>query len=314
VNPLSTIFGLGVSARNALYDRGILMTHRLRGPVISVGNLSAGGSGKTPFVILLGELLNSRGINFDVLSRGYGRTSRGATIVDPNGTAQQFGDEPLLIARRLGVSVIVGESRFQAGTLAEARFGTQLHLLDDGFQHRSLARDFDIVLLSREETRDQLLPIGRLREPPSSLQRADAVVLTDEIYPDPTWPQHLAVWRITRGLHLPPISARTVAFCGIARPERFLQQLRTAGMETVAHKFFRDHHAYTRADVNYLLELRDHSGASGFITTEKDAINLQPFKSELEPLAVARVTMDLENADDIVNTMLLTVEKRRQQP
>ncbi len=314
MNPLSSVFGFGVSTRNALYDRGILKARRLCGPVVSVGNLSTGGSGKTPFVILLGELLNSRGINFDVLSRGYGRTSRGATIVDPNGAAQQFGDEPLLIARRLGVPVIVGESRFQAGTLAEAKFGPQLHLLDDGFQHRSLARDFDIVLLSSEDARDQLLPIGRLREPMSSLQRADALVLTEEPNTNPTWPQRLAVWRITRGLALPPISTRPVAFCGIARPERFLQQLRAAGVEPAGHKFFRDHHAYSRADVKHLLELRSRKDASGFITTEKDAINLQEFKSELEPLAIARVTMALENADDVVDTMLLSLEKRGQQP
>ena len=229
-------------------------------------------------------------------------------------SAQQFGDEPLLIARRLRVPVIVGESRFQAGALAEAKFGSQLHLLDDGFQHRSLARDFDIVLLSPEDIQDQPLPAGRLREPLSSLRRADAVVLSDEMDPDPSWSQHAAVWRMRRGLELPSVSGKPVAFCGIAHPERFLQQLRVAGVEPAAYKFFRDHHAYTRTDVDRLLELRQRSNASGFITTEKDAINLQAFKSELEPLGVARVTMTLENADDVMNTMLGVVEKRRQQP
>src|SRR6202142_1506286 len=122
MNPLSSLFGLGVRARNALYDRGLARARRLRGPVVSVGNLSVGGSGKTPFVLLLGELLKARGVNFDVLSRGYGRKSKGVLLVDPAGLPQQFGDEPLLIARKLGVPVIVGEDRYEAGRFAESRF------------------------------------------------------------------------------------------------------------------------------------------------------------------------------------------------
>src|SRR5580704_16224595 len=131
-----------VRARNALYDRALWRTRRLHGAVVSVGNLSAGGSGKTPFVMLLGELLKARAIKFDVLSRGYGRSSKGVRLVDPAGLPQEFGDEPLLIARQLQVPVIVGEDRWEAGRFAEAKFGPQLHLLDDGFQHRALARDF----------------------------------------------------------------------------------------------------------------------------------------------------------------------------
>src|ERR1700683_3402137 len=140
-NPLSAIYGAVVRTRNALYDWKVVRAHALQGSVISVGNLSAGGSGKTPFVILLGELLKARGIRFDVLSRGYGRKSTGVLLVDPAGLAQEFGDEPLLIARKLQVPVIVGEDRYRAGRFAEAKLGPQLHLLDDGFQHRALGRD-----------------------------------------------------------------------------------------------------------------------------------------------------------------------------
>src|SRR3954467_11157687 len=138
MNPLSILFGIGVRTRNALYDRSLIRSQRLRGPVISIGNLSVGGSGKTPFVMLLGELLKARGVKFDVLSRGYGRKSRGVLLVDPGGLPQEFGDEPLLIARKLQAPVIVGEDRFEAGRFAESRFGLQMHLLDDGFQHRGL--------------------------------------------------------------------------------------------------------------------------------------------------------------------------------
>src|ERR1700683_4001044 len=145
-NPLSAIYGAVVRTRNALYDWKVVRAHALQGAVVSVGNLSAGGSGKTPFVILLGELLKERGIRFDVLSRGYGRKTRGVLLVDPGGLPRDFGDEPLLIARRAQVPAVVGEDRYEAGRFAETRFGAQLHLLDDGFQHRGLARDFDIVV------------------------------------------------------------------------------------------------------------------------------------------------------------------------
>src|SRR5712672_3099654 len=148
---MSAIYGGVVGARNALYDRRILKARSLQGPVISVGNLSTGGSGKTPFVILLGELLTARGIKFDVLSRGYGRKTRGVRLVEPGGLARDFGDEPLLIARRLQAPVVVGENRYEAGQFAESRFGPQMHLLDDGFQHRGLARDFDIVMVTPED-------------------------------------------------------------------------------------------------------------------------------------------------------------------
>src|SRR5580700_9156894 len=177
MNPIAGLYRSATALRNTVFDRGILPSRRLQQPVVSVGNLSVGGAGKTPFVIALGELLKARDIRFDVLSRGYGRKTRGVLVVEPAGTARDFGDEPLLIARRLGVPVIVGESRYEAGRLAEQKFQPQLHILDDGFQHRSLARDFDIVLMTECDFDDRMLPSGRLREPLSSLARADAIVL-----------------------------------------------------------------------------------------------------------------------------------------
>src|SRR6266849_1253925 len=194
-NPLSALYGAVVAGRNALYEHGVLRSRRLQGSVISVGNVSTGGSGKTPFVILLGELLKARDIKFDVLSRGYGRGSRGVLLVDPGGLPRDFGDEPLLIARKLQAPVIVGEDRHEAGRFAEERFGAQMHLLDDGFQHRGLARDFDIVLVTPEDARDHLLPAGRLREPLSALRRADAVVLTSGAVPESFPLDGKIVWR-----------------------------------------------------------------------------------------------------------------------
>lgn len=311
MNPLSAIYGSVVGARNALYDRGVLRARRLQGPVISVGNLSTGGSGKTPFVMLLGELLKARGINFDVLSRGYGRESKGVRLVDPAGLPQEFGDEPLLIARKLQVPVIVGEDRYEAGRFAESKFGPQLHLLDDGFQHRRLARDFDIVLVTPQDAKDRLLPAGRLREALGALRRADAVVLSSGAAADSFPVEGKLVWRVRRGIVPENVPPRPVVFCGIARPQSFVLQLRAANIEPVAEAFYRDHHAYSEKDVHELLALKQRSEAGGFVTTEKDAVNLGGYLSTLAPLAVVPVKMELSDAANAVDTMLQKIDERK---
>jgi tetraacyldisaccharide 4'-kinase len=312
VNPLSAIYGSAVRARNALYNRNILRARRLEGPVISVGNLSTGGSGKTPFILLLGELLAGRGLKFDILSRGYGRESRGVLQVDPAGLPQQYGDEPLLLARKLQVPVIVGENRYEAGRFAEVKFGPQFHLLDDGFQHRALARDFNIVLVTPQDAKDRLLPAGRLRESLQSLRRADAIVLTSGASPELFSLEGKIVWRVRRGI-LPGnnIPARPVVFCGIARPQNFVLQLRAANIDPIAEAFYRDHHAYTEKDIAELLDLRQRSDGGGFVTTEKDAVNLGPYLSALNPLAVIPVKMELNDAANAVGTMLHEIEERK---
>jgi tetraacyldisaccharide 4'-kinase len=312
LNPLASIYGGVVGTRNALYERRVLRSRRLQGPVVSVGNLSAGGSGKTPFVILLGELLKTRGVKFDVLSRGYGRESRGVLLVDPGGFAQQFGDEPLLIARKLQVPVIVGEDRFAAGRFAESRFGPQLHLLDDGFQHRALAREFDIVLVTPQDATDRLLPAGRLREPLRSLSRADAVVLSSGAAAESFPLERKLVWRVRRGIRPQNVPPRPIVFCGIARPQNFVLQLRAANIDPVAEAFYRDHHAYSEKDVRELLELKDRSEAGGFVTTEKDAVNLGPYLSAFEPLSVVPVRMELADAANVLDTILLKIGERKQ--
>ena len=312
MNLLSGIYGGGVRVRNALYDRGVLVPKKLQGPVVSVGNLSVGGSGKTPFVILLGELLQARGISFDILSRGYGRITRGVRLVDPGGASADFGDEPLLLARRLAVPVIVGEDRTEAGRFAEQRFPSQLHLLDDGFQHRALSRAFDIVLVTPEDARDRLLPAGRLREPPASLSRADVVVLSSGASPEVFPLNGKLLWRVRRGIAPKNVPSRPVAFCGIARPRNFFLQLRTAGIEPAAEAVYRDHHAYSEQHIHDLLKLRQQSEADGFVTTEKDAVNLGALLSALQPIAVVPVKMELADAANAVDTMLRVIAERTQ--
>jgi tetraacyldisaccharide 4'-kinase len=309
MNPLTALYGAATALRNTMFDRGVLPSRRLERPVVSVGNLSVGGSGKTPFVIALGELLKARGIRFDVLTRGYGRKTRGVLIVETDGNAADFGDEPLLIARRLGVPVIVGESRYEAGRVAERKLQPQLHILDDGFQHRSLTRDFDIVLMTERDFRDRLLPSGRLREPLSSLRRADAVVLPEDLSAQETMLKNFAlqgklIWRMKREIVMPAALVAPIVFCGIARPQQFFAQVRAAGITPAAEIDFRDHHAYDRSDIARLLAMRGEIGAGGFLTTEKDAVNLGSLQADLKPFAVAGLSLTLHHPADVVDAIL----------
>lgn len=310
MNLLSGMFGATVAARNSLYDRGVLRAQRLSAPVVSVGNLSVGGAGKTPFTIALGEELKRHGVRFDVLSRGYGRRTTGTLVVDPNGTPAQFGDEPLLIARKLDVPVIVAKKRYDAGVLGEREFGSELHLMDDGFQHRQLARDFDIVLLTSQDTKDKLLPAGRLREPLAALERADAVVMYDDL-PLPVGITAKAIWRAHREIDVSKVPPGAVAFCAIARPHNFFRELKNAGARCAAELAFRDHRAYAVDDVRKLRELAKQSGANGFVTTEKDLINLGLLAEQLSPLHVVPLRTTIKDADSVVQTLLGTLEKRR---
>jgi tetraacyldisaccharide 4'-kinase len=333
MNPLSAIFGAGVALRNRLYDRGVFKVSKLQRPVVSIGNLSVGGSGKTPFVIALGQMLKDRGIEFDVLSRGYGRSSTGAAVVDPAGSPDQFGDEPLLLARRLQVPVIVGADRYQAGLLAEEKFPSKLHLLDDGFQHRRLHRDFDIVMLPDSDLDAALLPVGRLREPLSSLQRADAVVTArdeedgagevetrDSLEtverpmrqesPPPLMVLPAEIWNMKRNIYLEDVPPKPLAFCGIARPGQFFAGLRELGVEPAKAVAFPDHHRYTEPDIRKLLALQSSTGAGGFITTEKDWINLGPLAERLQPLQVGHLRLIQAEPERVLGTLLGTLEKR----
>ncbi|MGH9523805.1 MAG: tetraacyldisaccharide 4'-kinase [Terriglobales bacterium] len=329
---LDRLFGASVRLRNALYDSGRFHSRHLEGPVVSVGNISVGGAGKTPFVIALGELLKSSGIAFDVLSRGYRRTSKGVLQVDPAGTPADFGDEPLLIAQRLNAPVIVGESRYAAGQWSEGKYGARLHLLDDGFQHRRLARDFDIVLITAADLDDRLLPAGRLREPLASIRRADAVVIAEDVNPTHL-PLHgdQALWRLHRGIEIlggPPwpvlpgwgTTQSTIdnrksevplhAFCAIARPERFFEDLKKHGCSLADTVIFPDHHRYTDSDVKQILSSAAKSNGVGFVTTEKDLINVGPLAAQLQPLHVARVTIELLDSRHAIERMLQTLVHR----
>ncbi len=304
-DPAGWLFGQIVRVRNARYEMGRAPVQRLRLPVISVGNISVGGSGKTPFVQTLGRWLEAQGIAYDILSRGYGRSSQGVLRVEAAGKIELYGDEPVLLARTLKAPVFVGEDRYQAGLAAEA-FGAQsarppqLHILDDGFQHRGLHRDFDLVLLAERDLRGTLLPFGRLREPLSSLARAHAVAAPEELAALLTQPN---IWHIRRRLVLhEPAPTRPLAFCGLAQPRQFWQSLADIGIYPVGTYAFGDHHRYNAKDIALLQRLARQHDANGFLTTEKDMVKLGG--AGLKPITAPALVIEVENANARFSGML----------
>ena len=305
---LMPLYAAAAAAKNAAFDRGWAKPQQLGWPVVSIGNLSVGGSGKTPLVIRLAQLLKSENIPVDVLSRGYGRSNSAVERVDPGGDASRYGDEPLLIARATQVPVYVGASRYEAGLLAERESARQgIHLLDDGFQHRKLARTMDIVVVHAGDFSESLLPAGRLREPLTSLRRASAIVLRAEDrhleaelrkrgISAPVWIQH-------RRLAIEPLSG-AIAFCGVAHPEEFFSELRSQNIDLAATLALRDHQPYSPAQIDRLAALLRRHSADSFVTTEKDAARMtsgQRARIEaIAPLRVARLEVTLEDESAIL--------------
>ncbi|MEO6981875.1 MAG: tetraacyldisaccharide 4'-kinase [Edaphobacter sp.] len=318
--PLAPLYGAGLVLKERMFRWGWLKQRRLESPVISVGSVSAGGAGKTPVVLMLATMLRHRGYAVRILTRGYGRSSAVTERVEPFDDAARHGDEPVLLAQRSGVPVFVGVDRYRAGVLAEQSEPSEktiVHLLDDGFQHRQLARDVDIVLLTKEDVEDRLLPAGNLREPLGALRAADVIVLREEeaealrgfvgeLARGKSGP---AVWVIRRTLSLGEggavaLPTMPLAFCGVARPENFLQMLKGQGYEPTDAVVFPDHHAYGESDVLRLLERARQCGANGFVTTEKDAVKLTPaIRERLErvgPMVVARLNVELVDEKDVL--------------
>ena len=286
--PLVPAYRMGLWLRAQGPGANSAPVKRLRLPVVSIGNLSTGGSGKTPLTIALAKALTARGVHVDVLSRGYPRKTVTAARVPPQGAAAEFGDEPLLITGKAGIAVYVAHDRYQAGLLAEGDLVAitvlgepqkpGIHLLDDGFQHRQLHRDADIVLLDRGDWADSLLPAGNLREPREAAFRADVLAipaedreLAEELA---AWGWNRPVWRVRRRMEIPEVDGPVAAFCGIARPEQFFDGLFAGGLDLVVRRSFRDHHPYTPGDVKQLAQLARRAGARTLITTEKDQVRL----------------------------------------
>ena len=319
LKPLVPVYSTALQAKEWLLSHNWPEPRRLAHPVISVGSLSAGGAGKTPVVMMLAELLGAHGYEVRILTRGYGRSGTLTERVVASGDSRRFGDEPLMMARRLpACSVWVGADRYSIGRLSEENDGRGakiVYLLDDGYQHRKLVRDIDIVLLTRQDLTDDLLPLGNLREPLQAMQRADVVVMREEEGFAAGLSGKAATWFVRRSLHLadhPPPPARAIAFCGLARPEGFLSMLAAAHIEVAAASIFRDHHAYSDTNIDALLELAKAHDADGFITTEKDAVKLTPsMRTRLGRLVVPELRMELRDSESsIANLLTLLANKK----
>jgi tetraacyldisaccharide 4'-kinase len=307
--PLTPLYAAGLALRNWRIENGTEPVRRLRYPVVSIGNLSTGGAGKTPLTIALALALQKHGLHVDVLSRGYGRQSKLAARVNPNGTAEDFGDEPLLIARGTSLPVYVAPQRYDAGLLAESEQSISeqnhqsiVHLLDDGFQHRQLARNVDILLLNRCDWQDTLLPAGNLREPLSAIHRANVIAIPADVPKLEaelrTWGWQGPIWRLRRTMEIPAVSGPIAAFCGIARPEQFFAGLEAAGLHLAARAAFPDHHRYTASDLDRLISAARAAGATSLITTEKDRVRLGKLASTFPaalPLRTALLRIEIED-------------------
>ena len=322
--PLTPLYRVGVAIKRQMLRSGLLKQRRLTSTVISIGSVSVGGAGKTPMVLMMAEMLLHRGYVVSVLTRGFGRAPKTVERVEPYGDAGWFGDEPVLLAKRSGAPVFVGPNRYEAGLLAEQNAvegKIAVHLLDDGFQHRRLVRDLDIVLLTREDVEDVLLPAGNLREPLSTLGESGVIVVREEeaeqlgnfVATLMRKKKPPVIWVIRRRLVLgevgvPLRSRRPLAFCGIARPKDFSTMLAANGCQPVKTVAFPDHHAYTDADIGELVEQARQQGADGFVTTEKDDVKLTPEMRQrlaaIGPLMVARLSVSLMDEHHAVHQLI----------
>ena len=303
---LSQLYSLAMRVRAWLYRRGVISRRRLRNPVISVGNLTVGGTGKTPFVAYLAGVLKSAGYQPVILSRGYRGKAEHSTLVVSDGRkvlcdAASSGDEPFLLASQLpGVRVAVGKDRHRSGTLVEQDAGDRVvHILDDGFQHLRLKRNLDILLVDATDPfgGGKLLPAGRLREPLAAMGRADLVVITRSHLVGEIADLEAVIRRHNK---LTPISyfyhdtvgvfdlksrrqfrtrafmgRRVIALAAIGNPGLFIQDLEHYQMDVRDQLLFPDHHPYSQSDLDQALESVDEHGAEALMTTEKDAVRLQ---------------------------------------
>ena len=284
---------------------------RLVRPVISVGNLSVGGTGKTPVVAAIAQRLIDAGQRPSILSRGYARADApDGVVVVSNGdqilaSVDRAGDEPMMVARQVPrATVCVSPDRHLAGTLAERQLGCTVHILDDGFQHLELARNLDVLVTTIGEiTGGRVMPMGRLREPMDAAARAHFLVVSDATAgaaSSEAWTlgisqscgslRSLGVPVSLSGGLKPAATSRIVAVAGIAHPDRFVAMLRDAGWNVVESMAFQDHHRFTGADVAAIESKRTAAGADVVFTTDKDGVRLEglplPFEAYRVPLSI----------------------------
>jgi tetraacyldisaccharide 4'-kinase len=323
-------YELLLNLRARAYGSGLLPSYSLGRPVISVGNLTVGGTGKTPAVAMLAKYFIARGKRVAVLSRGYGGSLTGEAVVSDGEqlfhSAAEAGDEPYLLASTIpGIMVVVGANRVRAGILAMERLAPDVFILDDGFQHLRLNRKLDILLLDsrRPFGNGRTLPAGLLRESRSAAERADIVIYTrchddEEIHHLPGKPScrafhHLAGVTGLRGGEMRTFDSLTgqkgVAFAGIAEPAAFFRDLEEEGLSLSAALPFPDHCRYGEGEVREILHAAEKCGADYLITTEKDGVKLGPYRDILGNAYVAVLEMWVADPGPLQNALANFFEK-----
>ena len=323
-SPLSLLYGAVTRTRLSLYRRGTFQTTKLDRPVISIGNITTGGTGKTPLVEYVAKTIASQGKKVCILTRGYGRKDPHLQVIVSDGydvlaSPTEAGDEPYLLATKLAgqAAVISSADRIAAGQEAIKDFGTEAFVLDDGFQHLRLARDLNIACIDATNPwgGGRLLPYGRLREAPEGLRRADCVVLTrcdqvesvealrgevrELIDGRPIFESRMRPLRLAslkNGPETIAVPGRVGAFCAVGNPASFFESLRGLGYEVGLERAFADHHVYSQGDVDALHQLARETGANALITTAKDAVKLKGMAFEL-PCYVLEIEIAMDDAD-----------------
>jgi tetraacyldisaccharide 4'-kinase len=326
LSPLSLLYGAVTRTRLSLYRRGTFVTSKLDRPVISVGNITTGGTGKTPLVEWVAKTLAGQGKRPCILTRGYGRKDPHVQVIVSDGygvlaSPMEAGDEPYLLAVNLsGVAAVISSAdRIAAGQEAINDFGSDCFVLDDGFQHLRLARDLNIVTIDATNPwgGGSLLPYGRLRESREGLSRADCVVITrcdqvrslDALRSEivkytgnrPIFHSHMRTSRVSSLKNGPGTlssPARLAAFCAIGNPSAFFEHLRRSGYELVLQKSFPDHHIFSQEEIDSLIESAKNAGANSLITTAKDAVKLRTLSFPI-PCYVLEIEIAIENADEL---------------
>jgi tetraacyldisaccharide 4'-kinase len=329
--PLSLLYGAVTRTRLSLYRRGTFQTTKLDRPVISIGNITTGGTGKTPLVEYVAKLIAAEGKKVCILTRGYGRKDPHLQVIVSDGydviaLPREAGDEPYLLATKLSgmAAVISSADRIAAGREAIKDFGTECFVLDDGFQHLRLARDLNIVCVDATNPwgGGSLLPHGRLRESKEGLSRADCVVLTRCDQVESLEALHEEIARLTHGCvvfesHMRPTRvsplkngaeaieppARVAAFCAVGNPESFFESLREMGYEVVVARAFADHHVYSQSEIESIAEDGNASGARACITTAKDAVKLRSLGFAV-PCYVLEIEIVIDKEDEFRDFIL----------
>ena len=322
--PLSLLYGAVTRTRLSLYRRGTFHTTKLDRPVISIGNITTGGTGKTPLVEYVARTIAAQGKKVCILTRGYGRKDPHLQVIVSDGygvlaSPSEAGDEPYLLATRLkGLAAVISSAdRIAAGREAIKDFGTDCFVLDDGFQHLRVARDLNIVTIDATNPwgGGRLLPHGRLRESLDGMSRADCVVITRCDQVESVNPLRAEISRLTgdkpvfesqmRMVRVAPLKnggetvappARVVAFCAVGNPASFFEGLRRAGYEIALERSFADHHVYSQDEINVLVRAAKEAGAEALVTTAKDAVKLRTMSFEI-PCYLVEIEIAIDNEE-----------------